>query len=111
MKYNINPFVGVGNLTFGLKRDTINNVILNTINYKPFENKNVRTGELSTSDYFESGLISSYYNSSYSLICLTLTDLCEPIFGGLDLLEMNYPECLEFMKKYDNNIEEEEYVD
>lgn len=110
MKYVIKPFLKVGDLYFGTKREIINNVLLEGLNYKPIENTNVKTQIKSTNDYFDNGLILGYLNSSFLLRYVVLTDPCEAFFENKDLLAMNYSECLAFMQQFDSQIEEEEYV-
>ncbi|GAD06158.1 hypothetical protein HQ45_07970 [Porphyromonas crevioricanis] len=110
MKYDIKPFIGVGNLKFGMKRDTINRTILNSLTFDSVENKNVENDELSTNDYFENGLVLGYLNTSFLLKYIVLSDSCEAFFEGVDLLSMSYSESLTYMKKFDSNIKEEEYM-
>jgi hypothetical protein len=110
MKYEIIPFQNVGNMKFGLKREFINSSLLNGIGFDSVENTNVKTGIKSTNDYFENGLILGYLNSSFLLKYVVLNDPCEATFNNHDLLSMTYKECLEFMLRFDSEIEEEEYV-
>lgn len=110
MKYEINPFESVGFLKFGLKREVINQSILNANNFETIENKNVSTGDISTNDYFENGLILGYLNSSFLLRYVVINDPCEVIFKEKDILSMTYNDCYNFIIKYDYEIKEEEYV-
>ena len=105
----IKPFVGVSKLLFGTKREDIK-FLLKEFNYETTENTNVVTGVKSTNDYYDNGMILGYLNSSFLLKYIVLTDPCDAIFQGKDLLSMNYQECLDFMKSFDNEIEEKEYV-
>ncbi len=63
-----------------------------------------------TDHYEVEGLILGYLNPEFLLRYVILTDPCEAIFESKDLLEMDYRECLEFVRKFDEDIEEEEYV-
>jgi hypothetical protein len=110
MRYEIKPFKGVENLSFGAARDLINSSILKGVKFDAVENTNVSTGMKSTNDFFENGLALGYLNTEFLLKYIILTPPCEAIFENRDLLAMNYQECLDFMKKHDENIEEEEYV-
>ncbi len=77
MKYVIKPFLKVGDLYFGTKREVINNVLLEDLNYKSIENTNVKTQIKSINDYFDNGLVLGYLNSSFLLRYVVLTDPCE----------------------------------
>ncbi|SMB87958.1 hypothetical protein SAMN05660772_02784 [Pasteurella testudinis DSM 23072] len=110
MKYEITPFQSVGNIKLDFSRDFINKNILNNINYTSQENKNINTGEISTNDYFDNGIILAYMNKDYILQCIVLNDPCEAIFNGIDLLNLSYINCLNYLKNFDPDIEEEEYV-
>ncbi|MDR2944531.1 MAG: hypothetical protein LBU81_05565 [Methanosarcinales archaeon] len=108
MKYIINPFISVGNLKFGTDRQSVNGY-LNTKFKSVFEQ--TTDGVNIVNDHYDSeGLILGYFDKIFKLRYIILTDPCEVFFENKDLLEMNYRECLNFMKKYDKNVEEEEYV-
>jgi hypothetical protein len=104
----IKSFISVGDLKFGKGRDSINGS-LNSI-FKPVFEKTLSGVEFVTDHYNDEGLMLGYFVKNYKLAYVILNDPCEAIFEGEDLLVMSYTECLEFLKKFDADIEEEEYV-
>ncbi|AWL79259.1 MULTISPECIES: hypothetical protein [Capnocytophaga] len=110
MRNIIKPFEKVGELKFGMDRNFINTSILKKNDFDSVQNKNIKYGGLSINDYFKNGLVLGYLQTHLSLRYVVLSDPCEAIFEGEDLLAKTYSECLEFMKQFDSDIEEEEYV-
>ncbi|WP_172916110.1 hypothetical protein [Capnocytophaga canimorsus] len=110
MRNIIKPFEKVGELKFGMDRNFINTSILKKNDFDSVQNKNIKYGGLSINDYFKNGLVLGHLQTHLSLRYVVLSDPCEAIFEGEDLLAKTYSECLEFMKQFDLDIEEEEYV-
>ncbi len=110
MRNIIKPFEKVGELKFGMDRNFINTSIFKKNDFDSVQNKNIKYGVLSINDYFKNGLVLGYLQTHLSLRYVVLSDPCEAIFEGEDLLAKTYSECLEFMRQFDSDIEEEEYV-
>ncbi|MFJ1329200.1 hypothetical protein [Capnocytophaga canimorsus] len=108
MRNIIKPFEKVGELKFGMDRNSINNQ-LNT-KFEPVFEKTLGGVEFVTDHYDNLGVMLGYLQTHLSLRYVVLSDPCEAIFEGEDLLAKTYSECLEFMKQFDSDIEEEEYV-
>lgn len=109
MTYTITPFVGVGELQFGMDRNHINRHILQGYHFDSQENENVVTAEKSTNDFFEQGIALGYMNSDFRLKYILFIGQ-SVYFHGRDLSEMNYAECLAYLSAFDKAIEVEEYV-
>ncbi|ATA92414.1 hypothetical protein [Capnocytophaga canimorsus] len=108
MRNTIKPFEKVGELKFGMDRNSINNQ-LNT-KFEPVFEKTLGGVEFVTDHYDNLGVMLGYFTKNFKLSYVVLSDPCEAIFEGEDLLAKTYSECLEFMKQFDSDIEEEEYV-
>ncbi|WGU69372.1 hypothetical protein QIU18_07085 [Capnocytophaga canimorsus] len=108
MRNIIKPFEKVGELKFGMDRNSINNQ-LNT-KFEPVFEKTLGGVEFVTDHYDNLGVMLGYFTKNFKLSYVVLSDPCEAIFEGEDLLAKTYSECLEFMKQFDSDIEEEEYV-
>ncbi|MFJ1378452.1 hypothetical protein [Capnocytophaga canimorsus] len=108
MRNIIKPFEKVGELKFGMDRNSINNR-LNT-KFEPIFEKTLGGVEFVTDHYDNLGVMLGYFTKDFKLSYVVLSDPCEAIFEGEDLLAKTYSECLEFMKQFDSDIEEEEYV-
>ncbi|MFJ1430243.1 hypothetical protein ACILE2_05490 [Capnocytophaga canimorsus] len=108
MKSLITPFVSVGSLKFGTNRDIINNTL--NAEFKAVFEKTLSGITFVTDYYDDKGIMLGYLQTHLSLRYVVLSDPCEAIFEGEDLLAKTYSECLEFMKQFDSDIEEEEYV-
>ncbi|MFJ1440825.1 hypothetical protein ACILFQ_02805 [Capnocytophaga canimorsus] len=108
MRSTIKPFEKVGELKFGMDRNSINNQ-LNT-KFEPVFEKTLGGVEFVTDHYDNLGVMLGYFTKNFKLSYVVLSDPCEAIFEGEDLLAKTYSECLEFMKQFDSDIEEEEYV-
>lgn len=108
IKYSIKPFLKVGNLYFGTKREVINQSL--NLPFKEVFSKTLSGVKFVTDHYEKEGLILGYLNPSFLLRYVILTDPCEAFFENKDLLAMNYAECLAFMRQFDEQIIEEEYV-
>jgi hypothetical protein len=108
MKFVIKPFVSAGELKFGTDRKLVN-AALGSEFKEVFEN--TPGGDGFVTDYrHDEGIMSGYFTKDFKLAYIILTDPCEVVFEGENLLGMNYTECLRYMKKFDADIEEEEYV-
>ncbi|CEN45584.1 hypothetical protein [Capnocytophaga canimorsus] len=108
MRNIIKPFEKIGELKFGMDRNSINNR-LNT-KFEPIFEKTLGGVEFVTDHYDNLGVMLGYFTKDFKLSYVVLSDPCEAIFEGEDLLAKTYSECLEFMKQFDSDIEEEEYV-
>ncbi|AEK22623.1 Conserved hypothetical protein [Capnocytophaga canimorsus Cc5] len=91
-----------------MDRNSINNQ-LNT-KFEPVFEKTLGGVEFVTDHYDNLGVMLGYFTKNFKLSYVVLSDPCEAIFEGEDLLAKTYSECLEFMKQFDSDIEEEEYV-
>ncbi|MDR2910780.1 MAG: hypothetical protein LBV47_05390 [Bacteroidales bacterium] len=108
MGFIIKPFISVGNLEFGSDREFVNATL--QFEFKAVFEKTLDGTEFVSDHYRDEGLMLGYFTDDLKLAYVILSDPCEVIFEGEDLMSMNYHECLDFMKKFDENIEEEEYV-
>lgn len=108
MRNIIKPFEKVGELKFGMDRNWINNRLNNK--FEPIFEKTLGGVEFVTDHYDNLGVMLGYFTKDFKLSYVVLSDPCEAIFEGEDLLAKTYSECLEFMKQFDSDIEEEEYV-
>ncbi|ATA94545.1 hypothetical protein CGC54_09470 [Capnocytophaga canimorsus] len=108
MRNIIKPFEKAGELKFGMDRNSINNR-LNT-KFEPIFEKTLGGVEFVTDHYDNLGVMLGYFTKDFKLSYVVLSDPCEAIFEGENLLAKTYSECLEFMKQFDSDIEEEEYV-
>jgi hypothetical protein len=108
MRFIIKPFISVGDLEFGSGRELVNTSL--RLDFKAVFEKTLDGIEFVSDHYRNEGLILGYFTEDLKLAYVILSDPCEAIFEGEDLMSMNYWECLDFMKKFDENIEEEEYI-
>lgn len=108
MVFAIKPFAGVGELTFGSDREFVNTSL--KMEFKTIFEETLDDVGFVTDHYREEGLMLGYFTKDFKLSYVILSDTCEAIFEGRDLLAMSYAGCLKFMRTFDEGIEEEKYV-
>jgi len=101
MKMEIEPFKGVGNLTFGMKRQKIREML--GPSYTTFRKSSFE--EANTTDAYSVPGLHLYYNERNELEFVEIFPPSEPIFMGVNLLQEDIENSLRKLREYDPDPE------
>ena len=106
--YNIQPFIGLGNLKLGMGKSEIRQLLNEPFTSVASERDTVFVGWYRPqSDYFKRSKIKVEYDESDQCTFIEMAENTEAVFEGVQLFKLTYRELLEFIKKQDPNVEEE----